>query len=243
MTNTCDEWSLERPKKIRQSCIWSGFYYKRLFEDRYSAVGVSDSISYFPCVSIRCFHGFEMYTETLPWGKAENHPFASLKPLKRPSETKRTKQAHRQSPQRGLCLDSVWVQRDIFVLLNYENNLLELWDISLEESVPKALSLADVFVGVGVGLESSSWSALVLELFTLLLFSRSTSSSSSIVHCRARLNQDNQRIWKNKQTKQQRRGSVRIRVVDICKTACCTWELDGGSSTLFVFGLYFKRKD
>lgn len=78
---------------------------------------------------------------------------------------------------------------------------MELWDISLEESVPKALSLADVFVGVGVGLKSSSWSALVLELFTLLLFSRSTSSSSSIVHCRARLNQDNQQIWKNKETK------------------------------------------
>lgn len=147
----------------------------------------------------------------------ENHPFASLKPLKRPSETKRTKQSHRQSPQRGLCLDSVWVHRDIFVLLNYENNLLELWDISLEESVPKALSLADVFVGVGVGLKSSSWSALVLELFTLLLFSRSTSSSSSIVHCRARLNQ---------QTNKNNRGSVRIRVVDTCKTACCTWELD-----------------
>lgn len=172
----------------------------------------------------------------------ENHPFASLKPLKRPSETKRTKQAHRQSPQRGLCLDSVWVPRDIFVLLNYENNLLELWDISLEESVPKALSLADVFVGVGVGLESSSWSALVLELFTLLLFSRSTSSSSSIVHCRARLNQDNQRIWKSKQTKttEAQWGHGWWTYV---KQRAVHENLMSGSSTLFVFGLYFKRKD
>lgn len=62
-------WWMVSRETLKDSCIWSGFYYKRLFEDRYSAVGVSDSISYFPCVSIRCFHGFEMYTETLPWGK------------------------------------------------------------------------------------------------------------------------------------------------------------------------------
>lgn len=69
-----------------------------------------------------------------------------------------------------------------YALLNRENNLLSPWDISLDGSVPWVL----VGVSLGVWLESSSGSALPM-LFTLLLFSLSTSSSSSIVHWRARL--------------------------------------------------------
>lgn len=81
----------------------------------------------------------------------------------------------------GIYCVNQHVQSNIFVLLNYENNLLDCWDISLEESGSKALSLLGVFSGVGVGLKSSSGSAVEF-VFTLLLFSLSTSSSSSIVH-------------------------------------------------------------
>lgn len=65
----------------------------------------------------------------------------------------------------------------------FSSNLLRPWDVSLVESVPKALSLGDT--SPVVGLKSPSPSQLVL--FTFLLLSLSTSSSSSTVHWRARL--------------------------------------------------------
>lgn len=60
------------------------------------------------------------------------------------------------------------------------STLLSPWDVSRVESVPEVLS--SVGDSLGVGLKSTSGS---LALFTLLLFSLSTSSSSSLVHWRA----------------------------------------------------------
>lgn len=68
--------------------------------------------------------------------------------------------------------------------------LLRPWDVSLVDSVPEVSSL--VGVSPGVWLVSASGSAALLELFTLLLFSLSTSSSSSLVHWRARLDKADQ---------------------------------------------------
>lgn len=86
------------------------------------------------------------------------------------------------------------------VLLNRENNLLSPWDVSLVESVPVLLLLPPLVVVVVVVSLGESGSAVLLELFTLLLFSLSTSSSSSIVHWRARLkagSQCTQRTYNN----------------------------------------------
>lgn len=105
-------------------------------------------------------------------------------------DSKKNKNTQREKEQRTQQQNHVWtVQKSSFG--KYEsinsllNNLLRPWDISLVESVPKVLSL--VGVSLGVWLKSPSESAVLLELFTLLLFSLSTSSSSSIVHWRARL--------------------------------------------------------
>lgn len=93
----------------------------------------------------------------------------------------------------------------------FSSNLPRPWDVSLVESVPKALSLGDT--SPVVGLKSPSPSPPQLVLFTFLLLSLSTSSSSSTVHWRARLRTNASQRGKSDSEKHTKKKKLYIEVI------------------------------